>query len=171
MRLLERVTGAAHTLGAIVIGLMFLFIVANVVGRAFGHQLVWAGEFASYAVVWAVYLGVAFVLREGRHVKVELVPERLSPRARAILRILGDDLPSVIFSVLVVWKSAYLTEVAFRTQRVTPLLGVPVWPLLAVLPLGMALFGLEAMADAVAVGCSLKRGAVVARAGSGSLEE
>ncbi|MBC7338247.1 MAG: TRAP transporter small permease [Firmicutes bacterium] len=171
MGLLKRVTGAAHTLGAVVLGLMFTFMVLNIIGRSIGHQLVWVGEFSSYAVVWAVYLGVALVLREGGHVKVELVSERLPPRARAVMRILGDDLPTMVFSIFVVWRSAYMVQVAWQTQRETPLLGIPVWPLLAVLPLGMALFGLEALADAVAVARSLSKGVIRGSGGSGSLEE
>lgn len=171
MGLLKRVTAAAHALGAVGLGLVSAFTVLSVIGRSIGYQPAWVGEFSSYAVVWAVYLGIAFVLREGGHVKVELVPERFPPRARAVMRILGDDLPSVVFSALVVWKSAYLVQVAWHTQRVTPLVEVPVWPLLAVLPLGMALFGLEALADAVAVARSLSKGVIRGSGGSGSREE
>lgn len=149
MELLRKVTGGAHTLGAVILGLVFVSVVVNVVARVLWHELVWVGEMCGYAVVWCVYLGVAFVLREGRHVKVELVSERLPPRPRAVMRILGDDLASVVFSAIVVWNSARLTEVAWRTHRTTALTGWPVWPIMLVVPVGMALFGLEAIADAV----------------------
>lgn len=166
MELLRKVAGAAHTLGAVILGIVFVSVVVNVVARVLWHELVWVGEMCGYAVVWCVYLGVAFVLREGRHVKVELVSERLPARPRAIMRIVGDDLASVVFSAIVVWNSAYLTEVAWRTHRTTPLAGWPVWPIMLVVPLGMALFGLEAIADAVMAMRSLRQRAdTTARAG------
>lgn len=172
MRVLQRVSDAAHVAGSVVLALVSVSIIVNIVGRAMGHQFAWASELSGYGVVCATYLGLAYVLREGRHVKVELLTERLSPRARAVMRILGDDLFTVVFSVIIVWKSLGLTQVARQSGMVTPLLELPVWPLTLALPVGVALFGLEAAADALAVGLSLsEKGAAGEVRSGGSLEE
>ncbi|KJR97094.1 MAG: hypothetical protein VR68_13210 [Peptococcaceae bacterium BRH_c4a] len=148
MEFLRRVETAAHVLGAIILGLVVLAIVSNVVVRAFGGCMLWVEELSGYAVIWGVYLGGAYTLREGRHVKVDLVSEKLGVRGEAVMRLAGD-IASLIFGAVITWKGAYLLGVAQQAQRHTPLLELPVYILMIVLPVGMALFTLEAVADAV----------------------
>lgn len=157
MKFFTRVIAAAHTLGAIILGLMFVAIVGNVIVRSLGGSLVWVEELTGYAVVWATYLGLAYVLHERRHVNVDLLNERLPHRAKALLRIIGNDAACIVFSVLLTWKSIYLIKAAMQTNRHTPILDFPVYPLMTVLPLGMILFGLEALIDAIATAKSLTK--------------
>lgn len=148
MELLKKVTAAAHTLGAIILGLMFISIVAQVIVRLLGGCMVWVEELSGYGAVWVTYLGIAYALRQGRHVRVDLLTRQVSPKMQAIMRGLGD-IACVIFSIILTWKAIYLVGVSLQVQRLTPLLGLPVYWLQIVLPVGFILFGLESLADSI----------------------
>ncbi len=150
MELLKKVTAAAHTLGAIIIALMFLSIVAQVIIRIFGGSMMWVEELSGFGAVWATYLGIAYVLRQGRHVRVDLVTRQMSPRAQEIMRFLGD-IVCVMFSIIITWKAIHLVGVSLQTQRLTRILELHVYWLQIVLPVGFILFGLETLADAIVV--------------------
>ncbi len=155
MELLKKVTAAAHTLGAIIIGLMFISIVAQVIVRLLGGSMIWVEELSGYGAVWSTYLGIAYVLRQGRHVRVDLVTRQMSPRAQEIMRLVGD-IACVIFSIILAWKAIHLVGVSLQVQRLTPLLGLHVYWLQIVLPVGFILFGLEAVADSALAARTLK---------------
>ncbi len=155
MELLKKVSAAAHTLGAIVLGAMFVSIVAQVIVRLLGGAMVWVEELSGYGAVWATYLGIAYALRQGRHVRVDLVTRLVSPKMQATMRGLGD-IACVIFTMILTWKAIYLVGVSLQVHRRTPLLGLPVYLLQIVLPVGFILFGLEALADAIVAVRALK---------------
>ena len=146
-RILEKVVSAAHTLGTLALAFVFLSVVADVIARLFGANLgVWVEELSGYGVTWSTYLGLAYVLREGKHVKVDLITEKLAPRRRAVMRIVGD-VGTLTFAAIIAYKGFYLMEVAYKADRLTSGLEFPVYILMIVFPLGMTLFGLETLAD------------------------
>ncbi|QGP93149.1 Tripartite ATP-independent periplasmic transporter, DctQ component [Neomoorella glycerini] len=149
LKFFQTISGICHLLGAIILVFEFLAIVANVVVRAAGNSMVWVEEVTGYATVWAIYLGLAYTLHEGKHVKVELITEKLPPLGKKVFQIIGA-VANIIFSVIIAWKAIELIQVAWQTQRLTPLLSWPVYPLMLVLPLGMILFALVALSEGVA---------------------
>jgi C4-dicarboxylate transporter, DctQ subunit len=151
MNAIRKASSAAHAIGAIFLAFTFLSVVINVILRLFGTSLgSWVEEMSGYAVVWATYLGMSFTFSEGRHVTVDLLTERLPPKANAVVRIISDLL-CIVFSVIIVWYSVYMVQIAFMSQRVTQLSGFPTYILIIVLPIGMALFTLQVIADAIEI--------------------
>lgn len=149
LKYFKTISGMCHFLGAIILVFVFLAIVANVVVRIAGSSMLWVEEVTGYATVWAIYLGLAYTLYEGKHVKVELITEKLPPFGKKVLQITGA-LANIIFSAIITWKAIELIKVAWQTQRLTPLLSLLVYPLMLVLPLGMILFALVALGQGVA---------------------
>lgn len=149
LKFFQTISGICHLLGAIILVFEFLAIVANVVVRAAGSSMVWVEEVTGYATVWAIYLGLAYTLYEGKHVKVELITEKLSPMGKKVFQIIRA-LANIIFSVIITWKAIELIKLAWQTQRLTQLMSWPVYPLMLVLPLGMILFALVALGQGMA---------------------
>lgn len=148
MDLIMKISEKAHTAGAIIVGLMFISITCQVFGRMCGFSFTWVEELSGYGAIWSTYLGIGYTLRQGRHVRVDLVTRMVSPRAQAVMSIIGD-IACVLFSIIIVWKGTYLATVAYQVQRTTSLLGLPVYLMQIVLPIGFVIFGLEAIASAV----------------------
>ena len=156
MNLIRKLSVAAHTMGGIILALMFISIVINIIFRKLGTSIIWVDELSGYAAVWATYLGIGFALREGRHVRVDLLTRKLPLRWQEFLRCLGDII-CVVFSVLVSWKGIYLIQVSHSVMRQTLFSHIPIYLFQIVLPVGMIIFGLEAVADAIAAIQGFKR--------------
>lgn len=145
--MLRKISSVTHAMGAICLGLVFLSVIVNVILRMLGGSLGgWAEELSGYAVVWSTYLGMAYTYREGRHVRVDLLTEKMSPRNRAVMHVLADG-ACVVFGIIIVKYGVYLTQVAYMSERVTPLIHCPIYLLSLAMPLGMGIFTLEAVAD------------------------
>jgi TRAP-type C4-dicarboxylate transport system permease small subunit len=148
MDLIMKISEKAHTAGAIIVGLMFISITCQVFGRMCGFPFTWVEELSGYAAIWSTFLGIGYALRQGRHVRVDLVTRTASPRTQAVMTIIGD-IACVLFSIIIVWKGSYLVSVSYHVQRTTSLLGLPVYLMQIVLPIGFVIFGLEAISNAV----------------------
>jgi len=157
MNFVRKLSAAAHTMGGIILALTFIFMIINIVARKLGNSIILVEELSGYATVWATYLGIGFALREGRHVRVDLLTRTLSPRWQEFLRFWGD-IVTAIFSGVITWKGIYLIQVSHQVMRQTPYSHIPIYLLQIVLPMGMILFGLEAMVDAIAALQKFRRG-------------
>lgn len=66
--------------------MLCLLIMVSVIARyVFNRPFLYVDEIASYLLVSLVFLGLAYTLREGGHIRVEMLVDRLSRRARSIL--------------------------------------------------------------------------------------
>ncbi|KUO71765.1 MAG: hypothetical protein APF81_06650 [Desulfosporosinus sp. BRH_c37] len=59
---------------------------------------------------------------------------------------------------MITWKGIYLIQVSHQVMRQTPYSHIPIYLLQIVLPVGMILFGLEAMVDAITALQKFRRG-------------
>ena len=53
-------------------------------------SLVWYDEFASYLLVWLTFYGAVVASYRGRHIGFEAVVDRLRPRTRRIVDLIGE---------------------------------------------------------------------------------
>jgi TRAP-type C4-dicarboxylate transport system permease small subunit len=68
----------------------------------------WADEVSRLAFVWAVFLAVPLGLKQGAHIGIELLVQRLPERARSVLWRLMCAL-AVLLMLVVAWEAAVLT--------------------------------------------------------------
>ncbi len=158
VRLMDRLTGAVGVGGACLVLPLFTVMVYEVVARfLFDLPTFWAYELA-YMMTGAHYaLGVAYVLRENAHVRIDFLHARFPRRLRA-----GIDLVvHVAFLLPVVgWLTWRLLEIAWTAFAVGEVSGESawnpvIWPLHAVVAFGFVMFALQIVAEIV------KRGRVV----------
>lgn len=125
----------------LMMAVMFVLVFTNVVTRyGFGFSIAWAEEVASFLMIWVTFLGAGLALREGRHVAIDILQDRLPETARRALRF---ALAAVIlvFLGLLVWFGVQF--VAFGWRSVTFVTQIPRGiPYLAV-PIGCAMFALH----------------------------
>jgi TRAP-type C4-dicarboxylate transport system permease small subunit len=133
-RLAVMVFMAAMTLDCI-LGVFFRYVVQD--------ALTWTEETARYLMIWMGFLAMGLALREGGHIAVEMVLERMPPPVQramlALVRLLG------IAFLLAVIGAGWVLLMRVSGQR-TPVLGISMmWPYLAI-PVGCLLTALEMVA-------------------------
>jgi len=81
----------------------------------------WALDVSEYLLYAITFLGAPWVLREEGHISIELVVERLRPRARAVARVAADTLGALVCAVLVYyagrafWRSYSANNLVYET--------------------------------------------------------
>jgi TRAP-type transport system small permease protein len=114
-------------IGDYVIAVLFattiLVITAQVLWRyAFGSPLVWTEEAARYLFMWITFLGAALAVRDGIHIRVTLLTDRLPARVRRVMTVV-----QLVLMVLLMGFLVYVGVVWVRanTGSRTPALGLP----------------------------------------------
>jgi TRAP-type C4-dicarboxylate transport system permease small subunit len=154
-RILDALYRGAGLAAAACIVLLALLVLAQIVGRWFGVVVPAAEDFAGYLLAASSFLALAHALREGTHVRVSLVTERLPPRLRVPLE--GVVLlVGTLFALWTTWHMAAMTIESWRFGEVASgSVAVPLWMPQAPLALGLAVLAL-ALLDATVL--HFKRG-------------
>ena len=120
---------------------IFVLVFLNVVLRyGFGTSLSWAEEVARFLMIWGAFLGAGLALREGRHVAIDVLQDRLPAPARRLLRM---AIAVVVLVFLAGFAYLGLHFVIFGWDKVTMALQISRGiPYLAV-PLGCAIFAVH----------------------------
>jgi len=125
----------------VMMALMATLVFVNVICRyMFNFSIIWAEEVSQYLMIWIAYLGAGLALREGRHVALDMIQDRLPPRAGRTLR--------VAIAVLVLLFLATITVLGlqfalFVWNQETPVLNISLGiPSLAI-PIGTLLFAVH----------------------------
>lgn len=88
-----------------------IIILTEVVRRyAFGESSPWGEMTARYAFVYLTYVAAAEAIRYGRHIRIDLVPNLLPPRARRWLE-LYFELLTLVLAFAVIYYSLELIEI------------------------------------------------------------
>ena len=119
----------------VLLGVFFRYVVHD--------ALTWTEEAARYLMIWMGFLGAGLALREGNHVAVEFLVDKMYAGARRAL-FTFIRLLSLFFLLSVIGTGAVLL-LRVRSQS-TPVLAISMmWPYLAI-PMGCLLTALEMVA-------------------------
>jgi TRAP-type C4-dicarboxylate transport system permease small subunit len=125
----------------LMMAVMFVLVFTNVVTRyGLGFSIAWAEEVASFLMIWVTFLGAGLALREGRHVAIDVLQDRLAERARRGLRLVLA-LVILAFLALLTWLGVQFVVFGWRSVTFVTQLPRGV-PYLAV-PVGCAMFALH----------------------------
>ena len=147
--------------GAMLVLPLVLAMVYEVVSRyAFNAPTAWAFE-VSYMMMGTIFLlGLSYALRQGAHVNVDFLHQKVPRRVIALI----DTLGYVALAAMLFWLTATLVQNAqgvFRSGEGSGLSAwnPPIWPYRIVYALGFGLFALQAVAKALENLIVLVRGA------------
>jgi TRAP-type C4-dicarboxylate transport system permease small subunit len=112
---------------------------------------IWTEEMARFLFVWMVMIGAMLGIREGSHFEVDVWPQSLSRRGRALLDLLVGA-AVLVFALAFIWWGVSFTR--FAWNRFSELAELPLWTIHIAWPLAGAswlLFQGERMVAAAAV--------------------
>jgi TRAP-type C4-dicarboxylate transport system permease small subunit len=119
----------------LITGAMSLQIVMRYI---FISPLAWAEEFCRYCYIVSVFLSLAFTLKKGNMLRVNVVVDLFPTRLRNILGLFADILMLGAF-VLFFRESVIRTLFVRTTGQVSPAMQIPTWLMYCVMILGFGL--------------------------------
>jgi len=146
--LVDRLNSRVGRLWALAIfGVTFAVIYEVVARGAFGRATLWSNETTIYLSAVAYLIGGGYALAHRRHVRIDLVYELLSPRARTLL-----DCFTFLFFLLyvgaLIWIGTTMGWTSFQQGEGTGTpWNPPIWPVKFAIPLAAALLLLQGVAN------------------------
>ena len=146
MRFASLAARAVDALAIVTFTGMFACVLGQVVFRYFlNDPITWSDELARYLFVWCAFLGWVIAARRRSHLAIGSLPQRATPRVRALLALIAAAAAIAFAAVL----SFYGTRIALRNFDVdTTTLFFTMGAVYAIVPLAAIGVGLHALADA-----------------------
>jgi TRAP-type C4-dicarboxylate transport system permease small subunit len=145
-RIVGRIARICGVLAAIAIVAILVIVCTETVLRQFQASLLVTDEIAGYLNAAAVFFGLAWTLREGGFIRVEILYDRTRGHLRQALRWL-IVLTSVAFTVILLWVCARHVLYAFRHDtRAVSIIETPEWIPQSAMVLGLAILLLQLLA-------------------------
>jgi TRAP-type C4-dicarboxylate transport system permease small subunit len=143
-RLYDRVVDLFAWLAGGLVLLIMLSITGEMVSRyLFDSALTWTLQFSEYTLLYIVFLGAPWLLREDGHPSLDLLVNKLSPQRRALARA-ATSLVGLAICLFVAAFSAWTTWNQFLSGASDPaMIEVPRWTLLIIIPIGSLLLGVQ----------------------------
>lgn len=141
IRLCDLLRRAAMVLLVVCGAAMSIIVMLQIIFRfVIFIPLPWSEELARYLMIWTGMVGSFVALREGRHIGVTMVVDRLPPRAATGVSVFVQA-ATILFLVILAKQGLALTLV--NLSQLSPAMRIPMfYPYLAV-PVGAALMIIE----------------------------
>lgn len=133
----DRIIGLPPVVAAALVPFMMLAVTYEIVIRYFkGVSQIWVGEISGYCLLFITFASATWLLKREKHIKVELVLNRMSPRIQTLLNILTSAIGAAICCALT-WYGSLATFVYWQKGIFIPtLLEVPTEYVLVIIPVG-----------------------------------
>ena len=158
VRAIERASGYVGIFGACLIVPLVLATCYEVFARyLFGAPTFWAYEIGYTLTGSHFLLGMAFTLRAGDHIRIDIFSGRFAARTRAIIDLVGYT----VLLPLTVWLSLYLFRYfwsgwAANEKSGQSAFNMPVWPFRMVFFAAFLLLTLQILAEVIKTARALR---------------
>ncbi|WP_319783859.1 TRAP transporter small permease [Oceanisphaera sp. IT1-181] len=123
--------------------IMAVNTIANVFGRyLFSQSIYFTEELNEFLIVIITFMGLGYVTRKGRHIRMSALYDLLSTRYKKLLMIIIASLTAVAMFTLAWYAFEYVAKLASR-GRVTPALQFPLYLTYIWVVLGFAVTGIQ----------------------------
>ncbi len=113
-----------NSLCATIAGLVLLFVTFSIfidvfLRYFFNRPSIWVTEVSSYLFLYIIFLGTAYSLQQGLHIRVTFLLDRFSP---AMVRIfdLITSLMAILFCVVLLWQTSNMAWSAYKESWTSP---------------------------------------------------
>lgn len=129
--------------GLLVVFDMIIISIDVVMRNTHMRSLLWITEVTEFTLLFTTFLGAAWVLRRGEHIKLDFFVNKFSKKVRELyLAIIYSLSAAVLF--IVTYYGAVLTAEAVKSKDIIyTLLEPPKWIFMAVIAFGSFIFGVE----------------------------
>ncbi|MFZ2651134.1 MAG: TRAP transporter small permease subunit [Burkholderiaceae bacterium] len=134
---------------------LVLFAVLISAGNAVSRKAFNASSNAFLEIQWYLFaavflLAAGYTLMRQEHVKIDVVSGRFSKRTQIWIDIIGITLFLIPFVIVIIKLAMPLVTNAYVTGEVSSNAGGLIrWPVFALLPLGLALLGIQAVSELI----------------------
>jgi TRAP-type mannitol/chloroaromatic compound transport system permease small subunit len=149
IRVIERLTGSVGVFAALLIVPLILATSYEVFARyLFGAPTIWAYEVGYILTGSHFLLAMAFALREGQHIRIDIFSGHFSQRTRALIDLAGYTvlLPLTVWLTLALARH-FWTGYANSERSGQSALNLPVWPFRVVFVVAFVLLALQVVAE------------------------
>lgn len=153
LKLARRIDRLNEALGRPVAWLILVAVLIAVL-TAFARKA-GTGSNAFIEIQWYLFaaiflLGAGHTLKRDEHVRIDVVARRFSPRGRAVIELVGHVLFLLPLCVLLIWLGTQNAWMAWTTQEMSADAGgLPRWPVLALIPAGFLMLGLQVLSETI----------------------
>lgn len=107
-------------------------------------------EVTGFMLIWVCYFGIAYGLRTGRHIRVDIIYGRMPENIQNLFLIIGN-LVCVAFSIIITWEGIKLIRMFYEIAQNSLTLRIPMFIVYIGMPIGMILFSVEAIREIVLI--------------------
>jgi TRAP-type C4-dicarboxylate transport system permease small subunit len=109
----------------------------------FRSPSIWVAQTSEYALLWMVFLGTTWLLREKGHVAVDIIYAGLRESTKTRLDLVMNAIAGVACGVLFVFSLTYVCECIIHGVTDVRAVTVPKWMVSIIIPVGMLLLTLQ----------------------------
>lgn len=114
--------------------------IVNVFARnLFGQNLAASQELNEFLIIIVCFAGLSYAASQGRHIRMTAIYDQLSDRYRRLLMIFISATTAALLFTLAWFGASYAGSV----DRISPVLGIPLRIVYAIVPLGLTLGGIQ----------------------------
>lgn len=139
-------TGISHVEAVILamgVLLMAVNTVANVIGRfVFGESLHFSEEVNRILIIMITFAGIGYAARHGRHIRMSALYDAFPVEVRRYLMICIAFFTCAVMLFLAWFAVGYILSM-YRTGRVLPTLGFPIYMIYLWVPLGFVVTAIQ----------------------------
>jgi C4-dicarboxylate transporter, DctQ subunit len=148
--IIKKVNQLGFILSAILLMFMGLAVSYDVLMRYFiGKPTIWVNEISGYILVVTTFMAAGYTLKEGGHIKVDFLENKTPPLVGYILFIFSH-LIMLFFMIVITWQGYKMASMSFNLNwTASTLLGTPLYIPQLFIPLGGALFSLQAIVQMI----------------------
>ena len=125
-----------------VIAMAITMIAAVVTRFVFNDALTFADELNMIFIVVVTFAGLSYAARNGRHIRMSAIYDMMSAKSRKILMIFMACITALFMFLLAYYAVLYIVEV-YKSGRILPALGIPVYYIYLWVPVGFTVTGLQ----------------------------
>ena len=142
---IDRLTVIGAVVGGVFTGVMTVIVGYAVVGRyVFNRPIGWSEEISMYLMVWAVFLGAAYTLKEDAHIGVDILISKLKPEIRRIFLFFHYVVGIIVFSILF-YKGIEMVALSLKMGSRSMAIEFPLYIAHLAVPVGSAILILQCM--------------------------
>ncbi|MGE0767506.1 MAG: TRAP transporter small permease subunit [Hyphomicrobiaceae bacterium] len=145
-RFANAVSNAAAVLAGLCIVSILLIVCAEVVLRQFKHSMLVTDEIAGYLNAAVVFLGLAYTLKSGGFIRVEVIYDALPPAFRTAVRWLFTVVATIFVGIIVYYAVLHVQYSFEQDTRAVSVLDTPEWIPQSVMVIGLAVLFLQLVA-------------------------
>lgn len=109
---------------ATIAGLVLLFVTFSIfidviLRYFFNRPSIWITEVSSYLFLYIIFLGTAYALQQGLHIRVTFLLDRFNESLTRVFNLI-TSLLAIVFCFALLWQTSVMTWSAFKEDWTSP---------------------------------------------------